>query len=194
MKTLLTTIPFGGFYNSCHSAEIDSAIESDAEYFGISADSIVDHPDFDFVSICTEYAKEYVMCLNGILKTAIGFDPGLEFESLQSPKFYNFDTDRILCHITEDSASRLLDLVKGEYLAKTIRDRFTSHSGFDSHYSNDVFMWMQKPLDQWDHNEIGTIIQSAAEHIVDEFDESSIAEDIRESLYLLLPYDESWEE
>jgi hypothetical protein len=44
-------------------------------------------------------------------------------------------------------------------LSRAIKEQFTSRSGFTSLYSNDVLEWIVKPLDKWDHNEIGTLFE-----------------------------------
>src|SRR5690606_26269592 len=89
----------------------------------------------------------------------------LEFESLDSPREYNFCTDRIFCYIPLESAKRLFVIsAKGNHkrLKEVIRERFTSRDGFISFYSNNLEEWLDKPLDQWDHNEIGTLLIAVA--------------------------------
>lgn len=41
---------------------------------------------------------------------------------------------------------------------KAIKKRFTSYDGFISFYSNRIEDWLDKPLTEWDHNELGTLL------------------------------------
>lgn len=86
---------------------------------------------------------------------------GLQFESMASPREYNFETDRIFCHIPLKTVRALFKASESENhisLRAAIRERFTSRSGFISHYSNDLETWLDKHLQEWDHNEIGTLL------------------------------------
>ena len=48
-------------------------------------------------------------------------------------------------------------------LAATIKSRFTARDGFSSHYSNDLESWLTKPLRDWNHSELGTLVIAAIE-------------------------------
>ncbi|MDQ0317765.1 hypothetical protein [Amorphus orientalis] len=86
---------------------------------------------------------------------------GLTFESMSSPQFYNFETDRIFCHVPTDTVKALFLLSKRdghEKLKATIEERCTSRSGFISFYSSDLADWLAKPVEQWDHNELSILL------------------------------------
>lgn len=86
---------------------------------------------------------------------------GLKFESMDSPREYNFTTDRIFCHIPLKTVRALFKASAAEYhvsLRAAIRERFTSRDGFISGYPNGLDSWLSKPLREWDHNEIGTLL------------------------------------
>lgn len=86
---------------------------------------------------------------------------GLQFESMDSPREYNFTTDRIFCHIPLKTVRALFKASKAENhmsLRAAIRERFTSCDGFISGYPNGLDSWLAKPLQEWDHNEIGTLL------------------------------------
>lgn len=86
---------------------------------------------------------------------------GLKFESMDSPREYNFATDRIFCHIPLKTVRALFKASKAENhisLRAAIRERFTSYDGFISGYPNALDSWLSKPLQEWDHNEIGTLL------------------------------------
>lgn len=156
-----TYIPFSGFYNSDHDALIDDAIEQlfqDDQGCAILPDDFYDHIDFKIVH--EEYAKLYVKSLTQWLERETQFAPALTFESLYSPREYNFETNRIKCEISLADVQALMDQTNQGDLAAVIKERFTSRSGFFSFYSNDILEWLAKPLETWDENEIETLIMA----------------------------------
>lgn len=86
------------------------------------------------------------------------------FESMHSPREYNFTTDRVFAwvpvKVIEDLFARS---AKEEHktLDECIRESFTSRSGFFSFYSNDLETWLAKPLAEWDYNEMMTLVRAA---------------------------------
>lgn len=88
---------------------------------------------------------------------------GARFESMESPREYNFTTDSVFADIPLKSLRAIFKRSADdghESLSRIIRARFTSRSGFISFYSNDVADWLAKPLRDWDHNELGTLLLS----------------------------------
>lgn len=47
---------------------------------------------------------------------------------------------------------------KHQTLAKVLMDRHTSYDGFHSFYTNDLSEWLDKPLEDWDHNELHSLL------------------------------------
>jgi hypothetical protein len=89
---------------------------------------------------------------------------GLVFESMSSPPFYNFETDRLFCMIPMASVQMMFDQSAKEghsTLAKVIAERHTSRSGFASSYDNTLSEWLAKSLEDWDHNELETLLIAA---------------------------------
>jgi hypothetical protein len=117
----------------------------------------------DFGMVHRAYAKAYAEAFGQEFKIK------LEFESLSSPKEYNFTTDRIFVTIADDELTRLHSLVTAEELDKAAKARFTSYSGFISSYSNDVADWGD--LQEWDHNQIGTLIAAYVAQESGDFDQ-----------------------
>lgn len=86
------------------------------------------------------------------------------FESMDSPREYNFTTDRVYANIPLGMLYLLFRKSRAENhatLAAVIAERFTSRSGFISHYSRHLAEWLEKPLSDWDHNETGTLLIAA---------------------------------
>lgn len=181
-KTMLVNIPFSGFYNSIWSDEIDREEQEHINYAVHGKDRDNDlsehlHPEplqLDEAELseiylrATQYgwaynaiAQDYVASFNAYWSAEIGFPLRLAFESMTSPREYNFATDRIFCDVPISVIHKLFAVSradKHETLHASIKDRFTSCSGFISHYSNDLNDWLEKPLCNWDHNELGTLL------------------------------------
>lgn len=189
---MLTTIPFSGFYNSFHDGELDHTLEqmfSDRDTGcqrneGLEA-RVQDKCRWGLVH--TTYALNYANALAAQFKIA------MKFESLQSPKEYNFDTDRIFCEIELDEVKRIRAETNEKALRDKVRERFTSRSGFISFYSANLDEWDE--IETWDHNEVGTLIAAYVEQeseqlrgdTFDQFAELELMESPRCNGYL-----ESW--
>ena len=131
-----TTIEFGGFYGSAHEYLVESAIEM---YFA-DDDGVM---DWDLVTVdwneaYENYIKEYTRNLSEWL--ADEHDVSIEFKklSLDSPKYYNFETDKIIADVTKRDTMRLLakfdkDIDFDTYLL----DATKSRSGYISFYTYD---------------------------------------------------------
>lgn len=167
-------LDFPGFYESCLSQALDDAENMEAE------NVLETHPDLDLHDVHTalyrhskygkgfQYiAEAYVNWLNHLLE-----DTGIEvvFESMQSPREYNFTTDRLFVVLRPEHLPLLRAKVDEERFAKTIRDNFTSRDGFLSFYSNDITEWRSKPIDEWDHNELGTLLTTFLQQQAEEKD------------------------
>jgi hypothetical protein len=156
----ITTLPFSGFYNSYHDAELDSTLEqmfSDRET-GCQRNTDLENymsDSCDWRQVHTEYAKAYAVAFGSEFKIE-----GLEFESLSCPKEYNFSTDRIFAVVPDSELARILAAVEPVAFRALIRARFTSCDGFISSYSNDLDDW--GPIEEWDHNQLGTLVWAYA--------------------------------
>jgi hypothetical protein len=152
-----TTIPFAGFYSSIHDEELDRALES--IFSNSRGDVIPSLKDkaFDLVdwSEChLAYAEKYTECF------ADKFNLSLKFKMLCSPKYYNFETDRIICSIELAEVTRIFQSLENfDVLRQHIKGRFTSYDGFISHYPNKLEDWPIE-LENWDHNQVGTLIEA----------------------------------
>lgn len=157
----ITTIPFAGFYNSIWSDGIDRAEEMYLENLEqedgveIKASSDAIWKAADYRAMYNYVARKYVDYLNDYIKDEFDLDLDLKFESMQSPREYNFETDRIFCYISDENLRKLRTFVPEDELRLAIKTRFTSRSGFISGYPNNLDDW--PPLEDWDHNEIGTL-------------------------------------
>jgi len=172
---MLIQLPFSGFYYSMHNHVIDQEIES--IFSDDSGDTL---PEFEalyssidqrgaWVQIRLDYALLWVDAVKEALKQwhGIALD-SLSFESLTSPREYNFETDKIFCNISASDVATLRGLVPDDELAATIKRRCSHRSGFISHYSNDLEAWQAVPIVEWDHNELNILFNAVLESIGEE--------------------------
>jgi hypothetical protein len=171
-QTLSIQIPFAGFYESVHDQQLDSAQERDAEYFASKDNE--DYPNAvgmeesdlneilfemaDWSKAHEKYARSYVDNFAGFVQQETGMNLALEFEKLDSPREYNFGTDRIFAYIPVSVLETLKAAVSPGNLAEVIKERHESHSGFASFYTTNIEEWNAKPLADWDHNELETLL------------------------------------
>ena len=113
-------IDFGGFYHSIHSDEIDHRIES----FEIDEDKV------NYKETCNNYCIEFINSINDMLEL------NLKFIKIHSPKFYNFNTDKIIAEINENDFNKLKDtyLNSSEFI-DYVNENSKSYSGFISFYN-----------------------------------------------------------
>lgn len=175
---LITRVPFSGFYESIWSGEIDHQEESYIEYEeerqaenGIPADLRLDNRElWDIYNRYTSYdiayrnlAKDYCDAFTDAKKAETDIDLKLRFESMDSPREYNFTTDRVYAFIPLKVVKSLFAISKAENhvrLKKRIADCFTSRDGFISHYANGLRDEWLNPLRDWDHNQLCTLIEA----------------------------------
>ena len=176
MNKLESTIPFDGFYESFISADIDHQIEQDTEYYSelydlnefeeeLLCNSFLNINSYKFYNqIAKDYTNFYIDDLNAKLNYAYpdkGFTLKATYKCLESPREYNFETDRIFIEIEENHAVDFIEHIVQNYkkeLKQKIEDRFTSISGFISFYKNSLDLWT-KDFKEWDCNMIGTCFE-----------------------------------
>ena len=163
---MITTIPFSGFYCTLHESALDDAVEQMFSTDGC----VVNHGLFDraqfeceWRDVMKAYAKEYSE------QFSREFNIPLEFDSMESPKYYNFTTDRIFCRVPLEVCIRLESELPDNALADQAREMFTSRDGFTSFYSADIDEWGD--IAEWDHNQIGCLIEAYVLHQNPDFDQ-----------------------
>lgn len=175
---MLTTVPFSGFYYSLHDSELDSALEqmfSDRDSGTRVNRGLHERAYFsiDWQMVHAKYAAAYVDAF------ADEFGIALKFESLQSPREYNFTTDRIFAEVSEDEVRRLLlDVDLGDFTAAA-KAEFTSRSGFHSFYDPDWRTWGD--VLEWDHNQVGALLIAVAGPDFDQYAELNLMEFARDN-------------
>jgi len=147
MKTINLQF-FTGFYNSIH----DEAFDRELEY--ICEENNCTTENLNFTCDFQGYSKGYVNAVNNEL------DLSLEFEALESPKYYNYSTDKIYCKINEADIAKIASVIDTPEFLEVLKDTFTSCSGFVSFYSNNITDWKAKPITEYDEIELGALLQA----------------------------------
>lgn len=152
MKTYETVVPFfPGFYNSILSDMVDREVEYELEENEKSYDDIEDTLDYRKAYI--EISKQWMYRFNA--ETGLN----LIFKEIESPREYNFSTDRLIAEISEDDLKKVVASCKENLgiFEDVLDELYTSRSGFIPFYSNDLDDW-DKENDELDHNEIMTYL------------------------------------
>ena len=131
----LVKIPFSGFYNSIHDSVIDSALEYESECYADSdkaSDIILDALNVNhYDKIREALSKVFVEGVNELFWYEYDIKLDLEFDSLKSPKFYNYSTDEIYCYVANDKINELVILLDNENdFIKALKDKYQSRDGF----------------------------------------------------------------
>ncbi len=153
-------IPFAGFYYSIWDQEMDNWLDQQAEYHGADRDTLHDKMDWGSarLGVAQAYTEAFADWLGETLDRAVT----LEYETMSSPRYYNFETDRIFAK--GDVFGDILAELKAkdhDTLAKTFKDAFTSRDGFISFYDPVV---PSKPIEEWDHNELYILLHAWVAH------------------------------
>ena len=159
---LLSTIPFAGFYETCHSEQLEQLLNVSDYDFDNATDN-EETPEqvqarYDAIEWTTEQ-NTYASCYSDCLSDATGIT--FVYESIHSPKSYNFVTDSIYVKIELNEVLKMFNKIthNSNLLENYIQENFTSCDGFSSFYSNDIQDWYAKPVHEYDHNEVGAIIE-----------------------------------
>lgn len=153
-------IRFAGFYDSVHNDLLDRTLEQ-----MFSDDSGDPYPDLVekatttcnwqevFIQYCKWYAEEF--CEKFEIKGT--------FAKMDSPKFYNFETDRIFVDIDDAEMRRIFAATPFPTLEATAKRWFTSRPGFVSFYKPDVLAW--GPFATWDAMQCSCLLSAYVAHM-----------------------------
>jgi len=138
-KTFLPIFP--GFYNTIFEPCEDSLIEDDKTY-----DDYKFNYDKYRNDVAIETTKAIQNKLNEILNTTEK-NFNIIFETIVSPKFYNYSNDSINVTINTNkkTINNILNYLKNNQkeFEIYIKDNFTSYDGFISFYSNNSKDWIE---------------------------------------------------
>jgi hypothetical protein len=195
----IINLPFAGFYYSELDAMIDHYVEMEAYNAYESNDALSEETYHqliwdacDFKEMHLSLAKAYIDELNAYVESNTGLNVNFKFESLVSPREYNFTTDRLFAYVSEEVIKILYDHTSLMTLSQVIKERHSSYDGFISHYSNDLEDWLENPLEEWDYNELGTLFIAYLQDNVDPDWERHVHDALSERSYGILQEHLDW--
>jgi hypothetical protein len=170
-KTKNILVPFVGFYESLAS----SRAEDMAFRNFISENGIIENETTGWLDVpedmteeeqekfwdyygdnCKDYEKEVAVAYIDALASELGID--INFESIYSPKQYNYTTDRLFVDVLEKELIDLYNRTDKEILAEVIKENHTSGPGFSSYYDNEITAESWSDPEKYDHNQWETVI------------------------------------
>lgn len=158
---------FYGFYNSQYENDydIDEAIYGKSAYLNSELGQKTVYGDFEFDS--NSYRNIIVECFVHTLENHLpDWVESIESPELWSPRYYNFQTDKIYVTLTltDDWRNKVVDFFEenAEWLKKRIKEDWTSRSGFTSYMENDYDLFMEHTMCE-EPLYISTILQYAIE-------------------------------
>ena len=144
MKTIQLEINFPlfeGFYNSY--LDLSENIEvGEGEEYSMTEEQF---DNIDWNSTNENVSKFYLNYFKDELSDffkSIGV-LSLEFIKVDSPKYYNYSTDKLVCNIEIDKNVFVHELRKHDFdnWEQFLKDNFTSYDGFISFYPNTTMEW-----------------------------------------------------
>ena len=178
---------FNGFYNTLFEDLIDNAVDNQIEYYNEQNDTNLsyDNFDFDFASIQNEICKDAVSKIEEKLNE-IGINCSINFETLVSPKYYNFGNDSINIEINFKKFSQVVEILEQNYdsFSKYIKEHYTSRSGFISSYSNYSSDWIEDLKNDAENetHKVGAVLDFILQEI-EEYKPENLYFDLCENYY-----------
>jgi len=160
-EIVTAVIPFTGFYESIHVLPVDNECEE--------LDNEGKEPVVDMKGYKAEYAKVYTIEYRDLLEDALQLVLNFAFESLESPKEYNFETDRIFVTMPQSTLNKMLAKVDYDRWEAQVKATFTSCDGFSSFYSPNLSDWLDNfTITPLDHNQVGSLLLTLTEQYAEE--------------------------
>ena len=165
--TIEVKVPFEGFYNSWYSELLDSEeesfVENQQETLDLTDEQCTELYELlwrtsSFSTACNALAGDYVNRFNERFAEWSGVDLKLSFIEMQSPREYNFTTDRLFAKADLTAICLLRGKVDEAKLAERMEANHKSRSGFISFYSYKLEDWPES-VEEWDHNQLNTLIE-----------------------------------
>lgn len=169
-------VPFQGYYNSLYDDLLEDVTElQDFE----TGEPLAYDDNINWCGMKEVLNKIYIEEFQDLFNSETGLNIKLTYKDMESPREYNFSTDRLFCTISDSDIKALHEYATGSQstFAGVIQERFTSYDGFISFYSNDVLKWIEKPINTYDHNELETLLLAA---LAQECDYSEFEQDLYE--------------
>lgn len=132
MNSIKIELPFAGFYESIYDIHIDNTIEYylydlEGEQLEKAQDAVyMMNYDATRKAICEHYIQAY----NQVFYDQFNIDLNLSFNSLYSPKFYNFENDRLFVNIDPEIFKQVIQLLDDEVMQETLSEKYKTRDGY----------------------------------------------------------------
>lgn len=129
-NTINIELPFSGFYESLHSSEIDDVIEMEIDE-GYIDENKYNETDIDYTKIKNAMAELYVKTYNELFLDQYKINLNLQFSEIKSPRFYNFETDKLIASIETSVFENVIKnhLDKDKFI-EVLNDKYSVRSGW----------------------------------------------------------------
>lgn len=194
MKTIQLEINlplFEGFYNSYLNLSENIEV-GEGEEFCMNEEQF---NEIDWKATNNNVSKFYLEYIKDRLKdffNEIGII-NLDFVKVDSPAFYNFTTDKLVCNIEVNKNKFITELQKYNFEAweQFLKDNFTSYDGFISFYPNDPNEWTELIEEKFDTDNV--IIEALLQFYLEQNEEfreikENLFTEIFENTFELLEY------
>ena len=145
MKTKTYLPVFTGFYcNNLYEPNFENEIDYINEIRENKKLKLIDYDNLDFNY--NDYENEISKQLCNILENELSnFVNKIDFKNVDSPKYYNYSNDMIICNISPKKRNILKYLKDNkENFIEYLKNTYTSYDGFISNYSNDINEYCNK--------------------------------------------------
>lgn len=190
MKTIKTYLPiFSGFYGTLFEDIIDSEEEN---IFEENESYTTDNVEFDYKTFKEDISKQCV----GVFEDAFNRDMhtklSVSFESLFSPKFYNFENDSInvAISLSQDDFDTVISAIKENKteISEQLKEKYSSRDGFSSFHSTDLDEWIEDLTLEFENEEDcshkwGAILEILCD-VLDIIDEEEMVDKVRGNVSL----------
>ena len=144
---------FHGFYDSIHSSMLDDTLSG---IFDENQD-LIDRTNVNWQKAHQLYAADYTENVANI------YSLPLRFLKLESPRYYNFETDKIIVDLPDGLVVSMYDSVNQRGLWSKLQElateKLSSRDGFISFYSNrrDIDAWGF--VTKWDYVQLSLLLE-----------------------------------
>ena len=190
MKTIKTYLPvFSGFYGSLFQDIIDSEEEMIIEEQATLVESQI---EFDYKAFKEDISKQCVGVFEDAFNRDMHVKLSVSFESLFSPKFYNFENDSI--NVTISLSKEDFDVIiatireNKEEISEQLKERYSSREGFSSFHSTELEEWIEDLTLEFETEEDcshkwGAILEILCD-VLDIIDEEEMVDKVRGNVSL----------
>lgn len=138
-----------------------------------------DNCEWDYKEYNENVSKEATVAIENALQGILGNGITIEFESLQSPRYYNFSNDSINIEISlnEEAKQKIVSILKEneQKLKPYIKENYTSCDGFISHHSPYYEEWIEA-IKTWDNDLLKHKLGAVLDFILQEVEEYDVYE------------------